>query len=146
MEWCLGGRALLGKKESLALKGKWQSTVWEEGSHGPPQFSSISHDGVIFLLSPFWSPTIPDLPIPGTSSDSSGVWVEDSVEKEGETRKGIWCRRGLGLVWRLKSVFRTDMHRARVHLFKASGLPFHLLAFTAVGDFTLGKGSLLMIF
>lgn len=50
------------------------------------------------------------------------------------------------MVWRLKSVFRTDMHRTRVHLFKASGLPFHLLAFTAVGDFTLGKGSLLMIF
>lgn len=110
-------------------------------SHQTLMMASFSFPILVSLL-----PTIPDLPIPGTSSDFSGVWVEDSVEKEGETRKGVWCRRGLGSVWRLKSVFRTDMHRTRVHLFKASGLPFHLLAFTAVGDFTLGKGSLLMIF
>lgn len=110
-------------------------------SHQSLMMASFSFPILVSLLL-----TIPGLPIPGTSSDFSGVWVEDSVEKEGETQKGVWYKRGLGLVWRLKSVFRTDMHRTRVHLFKASGLPFHLLAFTAVGDFTLGKGSLLMIF
>lgn len=87
VEWCPGGRIVLGKMEPSKQKGARQSAVGEEGvmdhpdSHLRLMMSSFAY---FYHLSLTTADFVPELPIPGTSLDFSRVWVEDRFEKERE--------------------------------------------------------------